>query len=283
MADAGTLFLVATPIGNLGDLTPRAVEVLSRVGLVCAEDTRRTGKLLAHAGVQTTRLAICNEHTEASRIVEVLELLGDGTDVAVVTDAGMPGISDPGERLVRAAVDAGYAVTAIPGPVAAITALVVSGMSTTRFVFEGFLPRTGRARAERIAQLADETRTIVLYEAPHRMARTLGDLAGACGAERRVAVARELTKMFEQVWRGSLADAVEHVQRVEPRGEHVIVLEGAPGDDTEADDDTLRAALRDALAGGADTKAAITTVATRHHVPRRQVYALAVAMKGERT
>jgi 16S rRNA (cytidine1402-2'-O)-methyltransferase len=281
MADAGTMFLVATPIGNLGDFSPRAAEVLARAALVCVEDTRRTGKLLAHAGVHAARLAVCNEHTEASRIAEVLALLGDGHDVAVVSDAGMPGVSDPGERLVRAAVDAGFAVSAVPGPVAAITALVVSGLPTSRYVFEGFLPRSGRARAARLAELATERRTIVLYEAPHRLARTLADLAAACGGDRRVAVARELTKLFEEVRRSTLAEAADHVARVEPRGEHVIVLAGAPGEEPVSDDDTVRAALRRELDSGADTKTAIATVARHHHVPRREVYALAVAMKGE--
>ena len=165
----GRLVLVATPIGNLGDLSPRAVEALRAAVLVCCEDTRRTGRLLQHAGVAAPRLAVCNEHTERARIAEVLAALGDGGDVAVVTDAGTPGISDPGERLVRAAVDAGYEVTSVPGPTALVTALVTSGLATGRFAFEGFLPRSGSARRDRLAELATERRTIIVYEAPHRV------------------------------------------------------------------------------------------------------------------
>ncbi len=175
-------------------------------------------------------MAICNEHTEAARIREVLDVLGGGGDVAVVSDAGTPGISDPGERLVRAALDAGYEVTAVPGPSAVITALVTSGLPTARFVFEGFLPRAGRARTERLAELAGEPRTIVVYEAPHRVVRTLADLAAALGADRRVSVTRELTKMFETVVRSTLGD----VDVGEPRGEYVIVVAGAPTESTRS-------------------------------------------------
>ena len=190
---------------------------------MCCEDTRRTGRLLQHAGVTAARLAVCNEHTELARVGEVLDVLGDGRDVAVVTDAGTPGISDPGERLVRAVLDAGYEVTAVPGPTALVQALVTSGLPAGRFVFEGFLPRSGRARRERLAELAGETRTIVLYEAPHRVLRTLADLADALGGDRPVAVARELTKLHETVVRGTLGD----VDLGEPRGEYVLVVAGA--------------------------------------------------------
>ena len=181
---AGRLVLVATPIGNLGDLSPRAVATLAEAELVCCEDTRHTGRLLQHAGVRAKRLAVANDHTEAARVDEVLAVLGGGGDVAVVTDAGTPGISDPGERLVRAAVDAGFDVVAVPGPTAFVTALVASGLPTARFVFEGFLPRSGGARRERLAEIAAERRTVVLYEAPHRISRTLTDLAEACGPDR---------------------------------------------------------------------------------------------------
>ena len=198
------MVLVATPIGNLGDLSPRAVAALADAELICCEDTRRTGRLLAHAGVTGARLAVCNEHTETARIGEVLDVLAGGGDVAVVTDAGTPGISDPGERLVRAVLDAGFDVTTVPGPTALVTALVTSGLPAGRFVFEGFLPRAGAARTDRLAELAGERRTIVLYEAPHRVERTVRDLAAAFGPEREVSVARELTKLHETVVRGAL-------------------------------------------------------------------------------
>jgi 16S rRNA (cytidine1402-2'-O)-methyltransferase len=269
----GSLVLVATPIGNLGDLAPRAREALAGAALVCCEDTRRTGRLLQHAGIAGARLAVCNEHTEAVRIPEVLEVLGDGGDVAVVTDAGTPGISDPGERLVRAVLDAGYDVTTVPGPVAAVAALVVSGLSTARYVFEGFLPRTGRARAERLAELAGERRTIVIYESPHRVLRTMTDLAAALGDDRRVSVARELTKLHETVVHGTLAD----VDLGEPRGEYVLVVAGASDVAAVPDDDTVRAALRAELAAGRSRRDAATVVSQRLGVARRVAYDLAIA------
>jgi 16S rRNA (cytidine1402-2'-O)-methyltransferase len=270
---AGRLVLVGTPIGNLGDLSPRAVEALRTATLICCEDTRRTGRLLQHAGVPAPRLAVCNEHTEPARIDEVLATLGEGGDVAVVTDAGTPGISDPGERLVRAVIDAGFEVTTAPGPTALVTALVTSGLPTGRFVFEGFLPRSGRAREQRLADLAGERRTIVVYEAPHRVVRTLADLAAALGGDRPVVVARELTKLWETTVRGTLGD----VELGEPRGEYVLVVAGAPDRDAPPDDDAIRLALRAELAGGATTRDAAAAVARRLGVPKRLVYALAVS------
>lgn len=273
----GRLVLVSTPIGNLGDLTPRAVEALKACALICCEDTRHSGKLLSHAGVSGVRLAVANEHTEDARAHEVLGLLAAGSDVAVVTDAGTPGISDPGARLVRAAVDAGFEVTAVPGPAALVMALVVSGLDSTRFVFEGFIPRSGRERSERIAEVAGERRTTVLYEAPHRVLRTITDLAGACGGERRVALARELTKLHEEVWRGTLADAVTHLTERAPRGEYVVVVEGAPTA-VAATDDAILAALHMALAGGADRRSAIATVMAGTGAAKRRVYDLALTI-----
>lgn len=273
----GRLVLVSTPIGNLGDLTPRAVEALKACALICCEDTRHSGKLLSHAGVSGVRLAVANEHTEDARAHEVLGLLAAGSDVAVVTDAGTPGISDPGARLVRAAVDAGFEVTAVPGPAALVMALVVSGLDSTRFVFEGFIPRSGRERSERVAEVAGERRTTVLYEAPHRVLRTITDLAGACGGERRVALARELTKLHEEVWRGTLADAVIHLTERAPRGEYVVVVEGAPTAGA-ATDDAILAALHMALAGGADRRSAIATVMAGTGAAKRRVYDLALTI-----
>jgi 16S rRNA (cytidine1402-2'-O)-methyltransferase len=270
---SGRLVLVGTPIGNLGDLSPRAVEALRAATLICCEDTRRTGRLLQHAGVPAPRLAVCNEHTEPSRIAEVLATLGEGGDVAVVTDAGTPGISDPGERLVRAAIDAGFEVTTVPGPTALVAALVTSGLPTGRFVFEGFLPRSGRARVERLADLAGERRTMVIYEAPHRVLRTLADLAKAFGADRPVVVARELTKLWETTVRGTLGE----IDLGEPRGEYVLVVAGAPDPDGPPDDDAIRLALRAELAGGATKRDAAAAVARRLGVPKRLVYALAVS------
>jgi 16S rRNA (cytidine1402-2'-O)-methyltransferase len=272
------LVLVGTPIGNLGDLSPRAVEALASADAICCEDTRRTGRLLQHAGVTRPPLVVVNDHTEARAIGGVLDRLARGERVAVVSDAGMPGVSDPGERLVRAAVGAGHVVEVVPGPSAAVTALVASGLPTGRFAFEGFLPRKGSGRAGRLAELATEPRTVVLYEAPHRVARTLADLTAACGPERRIAIGRELTKLHEEHWRGTLADAVAWAEANPPKGELVLVLDGAPPP-AEVDADAIEAALADALAGGASARDAATTVAADLGVPKRRAYELAVELR----
>ena len=272
------LVLVGTPIGNLGDLSPRAVEALAAADAICCEDTRRTGRLLQHAGIERRPLVVVNDHTEVGAIVGVLDRLGRGERVAVVTDAGMPGISDPGERLVRAAVDAGHVVEVVPGPSAAVTALVASGLPTGRYAFEGFLPRKGSGRTARLAEVAADRRTTLLYEAPHRLARTLADLAAACGADRSVAIARELTKLHEEVWRGSLGAAVEWVAQREPRGEVVLVLDGAPPP-AEADGAAVDAAVRERLDEGASPRDAAAAVAAALGVPKRQAYDAAVRLR----
>jgi 16S rRNA (cytidine1402-2'-O)-methyltransferase len=269
-----TLWLVATPIGNLGDLPPRAIEVLARVQLVCCEDTRRTGKLLQHAGIRANRLAVCNEHTEFTMIDNVLDVLASGGDVAVVSDAGTPGISDPGERLVAAAIDAEYVVSAVPGPAASTMAVTISGLPSARFVYEGFLPRKGRERVQRLGELADEHRTAVLYEAPHRIERTLADLRAICGPERRVSISRELTKLHEETVRGTLGT----INIGEPRGEYVIVLGGVVVSDAPATDADVISMLSDLIATGSSTRDAATHVATSTGRRKREVYELAVAL-----
>ena len=276
---AGRLVLVATPIGNMGDLSPRAVEALRTAALVCCEDTRRTGKLLHLAGI-SARMAVANEHTEAARVDEVLEVLSAGHDVAVVSDAGTPGISDPGERLVKAVLDAGHAVTAVPGPAAVVMALVMSGIDSTRFVFEGFLPRSGGERTERLAEVAAERRTTVMYEAPHRIVRTVHDLHRTCGPDRRIAIARELTKLHEELWHGTLDEAVAHVAETDPRGEYVVVLAGA-APTAAADDDAIRAAILTELGSGATRKDAVATVTARLGAAKRRVYEIATALPRE--
>ena len=261
---SGRLVVVGTPIGNLGDLSPRAVAALEAADVVACEDTRRTGRLLAHAGIDRRTLVRLDDHTEARASAGLVELVRSGGVVAVVSDAGLPGLSDPGAVLVAAAVEAGVVVEVVPGPFAGAVAAVGSGLldGSGRFVFEGFLPRKGAARRERIATLAGERRPVVLYEAPHRLAATLVDLAGALGDDRRVALCRELTKLHEETWRGTLAEAVAHSELVEPRGEYVVVLEGAPPP-AEVDDDALRAALDAELASGASRRDAATVVADR--------------------
>ena len=270
----GSLVLVATPIGNLGDLSPRAVVELGRADAIACEDTRRTGRLLAHAGVSAPKLLTVNDHTEVGAVGDILARLDRGERVAVVTDAGMPGISDPGERLVAAAAEAGHTIEVVPGPSAAVTGLVVSGLAAGRFVFEGFLPRKGSGRSERLVELAGERRTIVLYEAPHRLARTLTDLTAALGANRSVVLARELTKLHEEVWRGSLGDAVARCADVEPRGEYVVVVAGAPAP-VAATDDELAAAVAAEIGAGRTTRDAVALVSGRYDVSRRRVYDLA--------
>lgn len=273
-----TLWLVATPIGNLGDLPPRAVEVLERAALVCCEDTRRTGKLLQHAGVSVTRLAVCNDHTEHSMIDGVLDVLAAGDDVALVSDAGTPGVSDPGERLVAAVLESEHDVSAVPGPSAATMALTISGLPTGRFAMEGFLPRKGDERADRLTEIARDPRTTVIYESPHRVVDTITDLAKVCGGDRRVSVSRELTKLYEETVRATLAS----IDLGEPRGEYVIVLEGAPVSREEATDDDVRHALGSALDGGVSTRDAAAIVSADTGRRKREVYAMAVAVAAGR-
>ena len=271
---AGALVLIGTPIGNLGDLSPRAVEELARADVVACEDSRRTGRLLQHAGVRARALLVVNDHNEAQRVGDVLNRLARGERVAVVTDAGMPGISDPGERLVRAAARDGHTIEVVPGPSAAIAALVASGLPTARFVFEGFLSRKAGSRRQRLAELVDDERTLVFYEAPHRLAATLTDLCAVLGAWRRVAVARELTKLHEEIWRGHLNEAAAWAAETPPRGEIALVVQGAlpPGPADEAD---VEAAVRARLAAGDSARDAAATVAADLGVPKRQAYAVA--------
>lgn len=269
----GVLHLVPTPIGNLGDLSPRAIEVLRDADLLCCEDTRRTRRLLTHAGIPAPPLAVCNEHTEAAVAPRVIDTLTGGGRVALVTDAGTPAMSDPGAHLVRAVLAAGFEVSALPGPFAGVTALVASGLPTDRFTFEGFLARKGTDRAAQLARIAASDQTVVLYEAPHRMQRTMADLITACGPDRPAAVARELTKMFEEIRRGPLAE----IDIGTPRGEYVIVIGPTPADHhTEMPDQQIFAALAECRAQGMSTRDAVNTVVTRHHLPHRRVYRLAI-------
>jgi len=273
----GALVLVGTPIGNLGDLSPRAVEALTTADTIACEDTRRTRALLSHLGLPAgRRLLAVHDRNEAVQVEGVLARLYNGEKVVVITDAGMPGISDPGARLVAAAV-VGHTVEVVPGPSAFVAALVVSGLSTSRFCFEGFLPRKGPSRAQRVAEVAADRRTTVLYEAPHRVRQTVADLAAAAGDLRRVAVARELTKLHEEVWRGTLAGAVEHLASKEPRGEYVIVLDGAPAPDPAGDSD-VEAALLARLDAGTDKRTAIAEVTAALGVPKRLVYDIALGL-----
>lgn len=274
----GRLVIVSTPIGNLGDLSPRAVDALRHADLVCCEDTRRTRALLTHAGVSGRRLLSVHARNEAARLPQVLAHLATGETVAVVSDAGTPGVSDPGSRLVQAAVDAGVEVTAVPGPSAVLAALVVSGLPTARFCFEGFLARRGTDRRRRLEALAREERTTLIYEAPGRLAATLVDLAAACGGDRAVVVARELTKLHEELWRGTLAEAAPEFAGREVRGEVVVVLAGAAPAAPAREQDVVEA-LRRQVDEGVSWRDATSAVAAELGVGRRTVYDLALALR----
>jgi 16S rRNA (cytidine1402-2'-O)-methyltransferase len=278
--DHGVLTLVATPIGNLGDLSQRAVEALRDADVIAAEDTRRTRGLLSHLGIGGGgRLFSVHAHNERSEARRIVEFVRTGKRVVYVSDAGTPGIADPGERLVRACLDAGLRVEMVPGPSAALAALVLSGLPTSRFRFEGFLPRKGTGRTERIADLADADSTVVLYESPHRVVATLHDLLAVLGPDRPVAVARELTKLFEDVTRGSLGAVVDRIDAgSEARGEHVIVIAPAPRND-HVDDGTLERAVRVAIADGASARDAATAVARDLGVPKRRAYEVALQVR----
>jgi 16S rRNA (cytidine1402-2'-O)-methyltransferase len=274
----GALVLVGVPIGNLADMSPRATQALRDADIVACEDTRDTRKLLNLLDIGRKRLIAVHDHNEADMADTIVGLLADGRRVALVSDAGMPGISDPGEKLVAAVAAAGHDVEVVPGPSAAITALVVSGLPAGRFCFEGVLPRKGSARTGRLQHLATEPRTSILYEAPHRIAGTVDDLAGVCGADRPVALARELTKLFEEVWRGTLGELAEHLATKDRRGEYVLVLGGAP-EPRPATDDDVTAALSVRFAAGVDRKTAIAEVAKELGVPKRTVYDAALDLR----
>jgi 16S rRNA (cytidine1402-2'-O)-methyltransferase len=271
---AARLLVVGTPIGNLGDLSPRAHEALAAAEVIACEDTRRTGKLLSLAGIARTKLVVLNDHTERDVAPGLVADASSGRAVVLVSDAGMPGVSDPGHVLVSTALEAGVVVEVVPGPSAVLVALVASGLPSDRFCFEGFLPRKGAERGRRLAQLAAEQRTIVLFEAPHRIGRTLDDLVAVVGADRRVAVARELTKLHEEVWRTTAGEAAVVATLADPRGEHVLVIDGAA--DVEVDDVALVGELTRLLAAGSSRRDAVDEVTAAHGVPRNRVYALAL-------
>jgi len=278
-SNGGRIVLVGTPIGNLGDLSPRAAETLAGADVICCEDTRHTRKLLSAAGIPAPRLVALHEHNERGAGEYAVRLAEEGKEVALVCDAGMPGISDPGERVVRAAASAGVRIDVVPGPSAVVTALVLSGLPTDRFCFEGFLPRKGPERRRRLRSIGSEERTTVVYESPHRVGKTLADLAEVCSGARRVALVRELTKRFEEVWRGTLDEAVARTGDDEPRGEWVVVLEGE--EPAGPDDETIADALSDLLAGGTERRTAVDEVSATLGVPRNRVYRLALAASDE--
>jgi 16S rRNA (cytidine1402-2'-O)-methyltransferase len=279
VATGGVLYVVATPIGNMGDISARAREILARVAVVAAEDTRRTGLLLRELGLERPLIAL-HEHNERARTAELVARLAAGESVALVSDAGTPLVSDPGYRLVGAALGAGVEVTPVPGACAAIAALSAAGLPTDRFCFEGFLPARAAARRRRLAELAAESRTLVLYEAPHRLADCLADLAGTCGESRRACVARELTKRFETFYRGSLGELARRAagDADMQRGEAVVIVEGAAETDPASArlDESLVVLLKYLPPSSAAAAAAGLTGARRS-----DAYARALAIAGK--
>jgi 16S rRNA (cytidine1402-2'-O)-methyltransferase len=276
-----TLYVVSTPIGNLGDVTQRAIEVLGRVPHILAEDTRRTGILLRRHAITTPQLS-AHEHNEAARVARLCAWLRAGEDVALVSDAGTPLLSDPGARLVRAALDAGHDVVPVPGASALLAALVGAGLPMDAFTFYGFPPRSGRARSQRLAQASELRHPSVFYEAPGRVAKLLADLEKLCGPERPVVVARELTKLHETFFRGTLRDAATYYGQSPIRGEVVVILAGAAAAQDEAGTPDASQLVRGLLREGLKPSAVAREAARRLAVPRSEAYRLALELADER-
>jgi 16S rRNA (cytidine1402-2'-O)-methyltransferase len=271
--DSGQVVLLGAPLGNIGDASTRLREELHRADVIAAEDTRRLHRLAKDLEITLSgRIVSYFEGNEAQRTPELVQAARDGARVALVTDGGMPSVSDPGFRLVRAALDAGVPVTVAPGPSAVTTALAVSGLPCDRFCFEGFLPRKAGERQSRLAGLADEERTLVLFEAPHRLAETLVDLAAAFGDDRAAVVCRELTKTYEEVRRDTLGGLAGWAAATPPRGEITLVVAGAPVRPASLSTADLAGLVAAAEADGSPRKEAITGVARQYGLPRREVY-----------
>ncbi|MDJ0520308.1 MAG: 16S rRNA (cytidine(1402)-2'-O)-methyltransferase [Trichodesmium sp. MO_231.B1] len=273
--NSGTLYIVGTPIGNLEDTTFRAVQTLQKVDLIAAEDTRHTGKLLQHFQIPTPQLSY-HQHNEQSRIPELIEELNQGKTIALVTDAGMPGISDPGYELVKSCVEANISVVPIPGVTASITALSASGLPTNKFIFIGFLPTKIKLREEQLEKLSNSLETIVLYESPYRLLQTLEDLGKILGKDRKIVLARELTKLHEEFWRGTVGQAIFHYQNNQPKGEFTIVIAGAEPELPVLSEDTIKQELQELFAQGISRSQASRQLAQKINLSRRKIYQIAL-------
>jgi 16S rRNA (cytidine1402-2'-O)-methyltransferase len=275
--DFGILYLVGTPIGNLEDITLRAIRILQEVDLIAAEDTRRTGKLLQHLQIKTPQISY-HQHNQTDRTKELLARLQTGKAIALVTDAGMPGICDPGYEIVKAAIALDILVVPIPGVTAAITALAASGLPTDRFVFEGFLPAKGKHRSERLDVLKSETRTLIIYEAPHRLLSTLMDLGAVLGEDRQIVLARELTKLHEEWWRGTIGEAIATYSKTrQAKGEYTLVVAGEQlTQNPILSEAELKAELRQLLQQGMSRSQASRHLAQLTSQSRRRIYQLAL-------
>lgn len=275
--EAGELFLCATPIGNLEDMPVRAVRIMKEADLIAAEDTRNSIKLINHFEIDTPMTSY-HEYNKVDKAKVLVDKMLAGQTVALITDAGTPGISDPGEELVRQAVQAGINVTSVPGPAACINALIISGLPTRRFVFEAFLPSDKKERAAVLEELSHETRTMIIYEAPHRLCRTLAELAEVLGGDRQIAVCKELTKRHETVYRSDIKGAVEYYNANEPRGEYVLVIAGLNREDIIRDKQDawkempLEEHLKHYESQGIERREAIKLVAKDRGVPKREIY-----------
>ncbi len=274
MGSPGTLYVLATPLGNLGDLSERAIRTLREVPVVAAEDTRHSRRLLSAIDAHPAELLSYHAHSGAGREDQLVQVLMDGRDVALITDAGTPGVSDPGVLLVAAARDAGITVVPIPGPSAVTTALQASGLAADRYLFLGFLDRKGAERRRQLADVAASPWTVVLYEAPLRLVALLTDLEAVAGSERRVVVARELTKMYEEFRAGSLADVRAHFEGTPPRGEITVVFEGRGSrvEDAGPDPEVIDRVIADALAAGESRREVARRVSAEFGVPRNDAY-----------
>lgn len=277
MEEPGMLYLCATPIGNLEDITFRVLRVLKEADLIAAEDTRNSIKLLNHFEIKTPMTSY-HEYNKVEKAKVLVDKMLNGTTVALITDAGTPGISDPGEELVRQCLQAGVKVTSLPGPAACITALTMSGRQTRRFAFEAFLPSDKQERKEVLAELAQETRTVILYEAPHRLLRTLNELKEVFGEERKLTICKELTKRYENTFLTTFKEAVEFYEEEEPRGEYVLVVEGKSRETIKAEQqaqwDSMSIADHVAMYTnqGMDKKEAMKAAAKDRGVSKRDIY-----------
>lgn len=270
----GVLYLVATPIGNLSDISQRAIKVLSEVDFIAAEDTRNSGLLLSRLGIPKKQMISYFEHNKKEKGESIAQRLSEGQSCALITDAGTPGISDPGEDIVRICTQNGITVTSIPGCCAAVNALILSGLPTSRFVFEGFLPNKKSEKNERLSELSHEKRTVIIYEAPHRLISTLGELYEYFG-DRQIAICREMTKLNEQVMRTSIGSAIEFYKINAPRGEYVLIIEGANKDDNRLlsiGDCNVSEMIDDYIRNGMARNDAIKKVAKDLDLPKSRVY-----------
>ncbi|MBQ6712382.1 MAG: 16S rRNA (cytidine(1402)-2'-O)-methyltransferase [Selenomonadales bacterium] len=276
----GTLYLCATPIGNLEDMTFRAVRILKEVDVVAAEDTRHTRKLLTHFDIHTP-LVSYHEHNKLGRGPELIERLLAGEDIACVSDAGMPGISDPGSHLAMLAIEAGITVTPVPGANAGLSALIASGLDTTEFHFIGFLSKQKKNRLETLARIKPIQGTLIFYESPHRLKDTLGELLTALG-NRNIAAARELTKKFEEFRRGTIEELIAYYKEEAPRGEFTLIVDGASEEEAQIVEETINMTVEQELImlmeNGTEKKEAIRQVAKRRNMPKRDVYQIALSL-----